>query len=97
LKQAIYDGRLFYYPHPDLLRELRKLTIDYQKNMVDHPVDDPESHSGKGSKDLADCVAAVCQHAADWGGYGSQPMAPSKGYVDSHADPVDMDRWVLEN
>jgi len=51
LKAALYDERV-KYPHSEtLIRELTQLIYDPQRNKVDHPPD--------GSKDLADCVAAV--------------------------------------
>jgi hypothetical protein len=54
LKQAIYDERLLCYRHPKLQEELVRLERTAKK--VDHP-----STAG-GSKDLADCLAAVVHH-----------------------------------
>jgi hypothetical protein len=54
LKAALYDDRIISYYHPILERELATLRIDEKARKVDHPTN--------GSKDLADCVAAVVHH-----------------------------------
>jgi len=53
LKQALYDERLLCYECPLLSQELAQLERTPQK--VDHAI--------RGSKDLADCLAAAVHHA----------------------------------
>jgi hypothetical protein len=65
LKYGIYGNRVLFYDHPVLIRELAKLQLDRKRNKVDHPEFDKDNPSGKGSKDVADCVAGVCQYFAD--------------------------------
>jgi len=55
LKQALYDQRVLCYEYPLLERELVQLERTPKK--VDHPV--------RGSKDLADCLAAAVFHAEE--------------------------------
>lgn len=55
LKQALYDERVLCYEYPLLERELAQLERTPDK--IDHPV--------KGSKDLADCLAAAVYHAEE--------------------------------
>jgi len=55
LKQALYDERVLCYEYPLLERELAQLERTPKK--VDHPV--------RGSKDLADCLAAAVYHAEE--------------------------------
>jgi hypothetical protein len=55
LKQALYDERVLCYPYSLLERELSQLERTPKK--VDHPV--------RGSKDLADCLAAAVYHAEE--------------------------------
>jgi hypothetical protein len=50
-KEAIYDGRVECYHMPILERELTTLIFDAKRDKVDHPP--------HGSKDVADCFAAV--------------------------------------
>jgi hypothetical protein len=54
LRTAMYENRFEAPYHPILERELKELRES--KDGIDHPADDNE---GKGSKDLADAVAAV--------------------------------------
>ena len=55
LKQALYDQRVLCYEYPLLERELVQLERTPKK--VDHPI--------RGSKDLADCLAAAVYHAEE--------------------------------
>jgi hypothetical protein len=53
-KEAIYDGRVECYHMPVLEKELNTLIFDARRDKVDHPP--------HGSKDVADCFAAVVFH-----------------------------------
>jgi hypothetical protein len=65
-KEAIYDGRVECYHMPILEKELTSLIFDARRDKVDHPP--------HGSKDVADCFAAVVFHceAGFMGGSTSQ-------------------------
>ena len=58
MRKALYDGRLVFYEHPDLIREMQKLTRG-PDGRIDHPKLDMDAPNGRGSKDLCDGVAAV--------------------------------------
>ena len=66
LKQALYDERLMCFEFPHLEHELAQLERTPKK--VDHPP--------RGSKDVADCLAAVVHHVEEgWRkGMGAQGM-----------------------
>jgi hypothetical protein len=66
MKQAIYDGRLLCYEFPHLEQELAQLERTPKK--IDHPP--------RGTKDIADCLAAVVHHVEEgWRtGAGSRGM-----------------------
>lgn len=51
LKTALYEGRLIFYGHPMVLKELRLLEKNHQTGRIDHPVG--------GSKDVADALAGI--------------------------------------
>ena len=57
LKQALYDERVLCYEFPKLEEELARLERAGHK--VDHPA------QAGGSKDLADCLAAVVHHVEE--------------------------------
>lgn len=50
LKSALYENRISYYDYPPLMHELRELEHDRIKKKIDHP--------SRGSKDVADALAA---------------------------------------
>ena len=54
LKTALYENRVSYYEYPPLMQELQQLErrYDMRKTKIDHPA--------KGSKDVADALAATC-------------------------------------
>lgn len=54
LKSAIYDERMICYRVPKLEEELVNLELDEKRHKIDH--------RPRGSKDLADCLAAVVVH-----------------------------------
>jgi len=53
LKMALYENRVIYYDYPPLLKELRKLQVNWIKGKVDHPA------GAGGSKDCADALAGA--------------------------------------
>jgi len=59
LRAAFNEGRIAVYPHPTFNREIRKLRWDLKYRKIDHPMFDEESPTGKGSKDMSDCVAGA--------------------------------------
>jgi len=81
LKTALYEGRVYYYEYPRLLKELREVEHDRVANKVDHPA--------KGSKDLADSLAGCLYTLSQQRVY--QPLPIMRG-VSYHGD-----EWVEEN
>lgn len=73
LKSLIYNKRIDYYEYKVLIRELEELQLINRK--VDHPEISRrralEEGDGKGSKDVSDCVAALCQNLL--GGESKKP------------------------
>lgn len=57
LKQGFFDERIKFYEHPHFLKEVEHLERDLDNQKIDHPLRFPDGT--RGSKDVADCVAAV--------------------------------------
>ena len=62
-KNAINEGRVVSPYIKELERELIELEDDRKRNKIDHPQKSNAAGDGKGSKDLADCVAACIYKA----------------------------------
>ena len=81
LKYGLYGQRIFLYPHPVVIREFSRLQLDKKKRKVDHPEFDAQNPSGKGSKDVADCVCAVAQYYADAYTQTRMIQSPIRGHL----------------
>ena len=86
---------MIFYPHPIIMRELSRLQLDRKKRKVDHPVFDQQNPSGKGSKDVADCVCAVAQYFIDAYTETRNIVPPVKGMLKD--SPEDAKYGILED
>lgn len=57
LRNAVIEDRIRYYNYGPFLKEIRHVLHDLNARKVDHPINFPDGT--KGSKDVADAVAAV--------------------------------------
>jgi hypothetical protein len=90
LKMAVYEDRVKAYLHDTLIKELKGLERNKKKGKVDH--------RRKGSKDIADALAAVVHNCETR--TISEPVAPSLGVVESPMDEEEKTRrdeinWLL--
>lgn len=84
LKTAIYEDRLFCYPYPIALDELKFLEYDATTGKVDHPED--------GSKDVADAICGLVCSLTERN--RQAPMPPSVGSDHGHVE--EDDSWVTD-
>jgi len=91
LKHLLYQGLVDIYYYPPLIRELKELIIT-EKGKVDHPKESSqrlkEEGIKRGSKDIADCLAATIfsavEHESDSG-----PVV-----LDANDLDIDPDRFI---
>ena len=78
LKTALYENRVRYYHYLPLIKELRKLQVNWKIQKVDHPAG--------GSKDVADALAGVIFTLAEEG--EKHPSLPLVSEVELHSDHI---------
>ena len=73
LRSAVQDRRLSTYDYKPLVDDVSTLEYDARKKKVDH--------AAHGSKDVSDCVAAICAHVEQFHPREYAPMGPSLGLL----------------
>ena len=97
LKTAFYEGRIRLHDHPHMLCELRNLQRMPQgrgRVKVDHPskMTGPEGNLIKGSKDVADSLAAVTFSLTQK--MPGRPVSPTMGLTDATLAEKADHSWV---
>jgi hypothetical protein len=84
LKNSIITGRFNCHPQPVARKEVTTLEKDRVKNVVDHPPN--------GSKDVADCLAAICYWVSKEHVYMEDVIPEKSGIISNFYGETSLDK-----